>query len=108
MGERNANVYRFIKYVGPVFTFAILFNIPAFLEARVVFVNSTGKYEPAIDTTDLYSKPDYIIQRNLTRLVIHEFIPIVLLLFFNSKIYHAIRVSIELFQNVRYWCDHSC
>ena len=103
MSERNANVYRFIKYVVPVFTFAILFNIPTFLEATVVFVNSTGKYEPRVELTNLGLNPDYwIYYANLTRLAILNIIPVVMLLFFNSKIYYAIRVSIELLQNVRY------
>ena len=108
MSGRHANVYRFIKYVGPVFAFAIVFNVPKFFEATVEFDNRTGKYEPHLAVTDLRLNPDYsIYYNNFTRLAILGIIPVVMLIFFNSKIYHAIRVSMELFQNARYWCDHT-
>ena len=106
MSGRHANVYRFIKYVGPVFAFAIVFNVPKFFEATVEFDNRTGKYEPHLAVTDLRLNPDYsIYYNNFTRLAILGIIPVVMLLFFNSKIYLAIRVSILSFLNCRYTCN---
>ena len=86
MNEPHANVYGFIKYASPVYAFAILFNIPKFLEATVEFDNSTGQYEPYIDITDLRLNPDYsIYYNNFARLTILGIIPVVMLLFFNSS-----------------------
>ena len=94
----HANVCRFIKYVGPVYAFAILSNIPKFLEVTVEFDSSTGQY--GLYPTDLRVDPDYAIYyNNFTRLAILGIIPVFMLLFFNAKIYQAIRVSISLFQN---------
>ena len=93
MNEPHANVYGFIKYASPVYAFAILFNIPKFLEATVEFDNSTGQY--GLYPTDLRVDSDYTLYYlNFTRLTILGIIPVVMLLFFNAKIYQAIRVSI--------------
>lgn len=95
MTDEHANVIRLLKYVGPVFTFAILFNIPKFFEATVKFnEKSEDPDKPHLAVTDFRLNPDYAIYyNNWTRLAILGIIPAVLLIFFNAKIYQDIRVS---------------
>ena len=101
MTDEHANVLRLLKYVGPVFTFAILFNIPKFFEATVKFdEKSEDPDKPHLAVTNFRLNPDYAIYyNNWTRLAILGIIPAVLLIFFNAKIYQDIRVS-TFYQNM--------
>ena len=101
MTDEHANVLRLLKYVGPVFTFAILFNIPKFFEATVKFdEKSEDPDKPHLAVTNFRLNPDYAIYyNNWTRLAILGIIPAVLLIFFNAKIYQDIRVSIFSSEN---------
>ena len=98
MNDEHAIVFRLLKYVVPVFTFAVVFNVPKFLEARIIYANRTGDpNEPSLMVTDLRLNPDYAIYyNNWTRLAVLGIIPAVMLVFFNAKIYQDIRVSIYL------------
>ena len=103
MNDHHASIFRLLKYVVPVFTFAFAFNIPKFLEAEIVHDNRTGDpNEPFLSVTELRLHPDYTIYyNNWTRLAVLGIIPAVLLVFFNAKIYQDIRVSSSHFQGIR-------
>ena len=98
MNDEHANVFRLLKYVVPVFTFAFVFNVPKFLEAKIVHDNRTGDpNEPFLMVTELRLDPSYAIYyNNWTRLAVLGIIPAVMLVFFNAKIYQDIRVNITL------------
>lgn len=102
MTDEHANVFRLLKYVVPVFTFALVFNIPKFLEATIIHDNRTGDpNQPHLHVTELRLDPDYAIYyNNWTRLAILGIIPAVMLVFFNTKIYQDIRVSMKIFLHV--------
>merc|ERR1719322_1093261 len=93
MNDEHANLFRLLKYVVPVFTFACVFNVPKFLEATIVYANRTGDpNQPFLQVTDFRLDPDYAIYyNNWTRLAILGIIPAVMLVFFNAKIYQDIR-----------------
>ena len=97
MTDHHAIVFRLLKYVGPVFSFAFIFNVPKFLEAEVVHDNRTGDPNQAfLSVTELRTNPDYAIYyNNWTRLAVLGIIPAVMLVFFNTKIYQDIRVSFD-------------
>ena len=90
----NAHTIRFLKYLVPVFTFSVTFNVPKFLEATLLYDNRTGDpNQPFLTVTDLRLSPEYsIVYNNWIRLVITGIIPFILLVFFNAKIYTIIRV----------------
>ena len=88
MTDEHANVLRLLKYVGPVFTFAILFNIPKFFEATVKFdEKSEHPNKPLLAVTNFRLNPDYAIYyNNWTRLAILGIIPAVLIFSINIAI----------------------
>ena len=95
----NAHTIRFLKYLVPVFTFSVTFNVPKFLEATLLYDNRTGDpNQPFLTVTELRLSPEYsIVYNNWIRLVITGIIPFILLVFFNAKIYTIIRVSSDYF-----------
>ena len=99
MNVQHANVFRLLKYVVPVFTFAFVFNVPKFLEATVIHDNRTGDpNQPFLMVTELRLDPAYAIYyNNWTRLAVLGIIPVVMLVFFNAKIYQDIKVCIKIF-----------
>lgn len=101
MNDEHANLFRLLKYVVPVFTFACVFNVPKFLEATIVYDNRTGDpNQPFLHVTDFRLDPDYAIYyNNWTRLAILGIIPAVMLVFFNAKIYQDIRVSMTCYSH---------
>ena len=99
MTEHNALICRLVKYVLPVFSFALIFNIPKFMEADIYYNVNNSKTgdpdEPFLAVTDLRLNPDYAIYyNNWARLAVLGIIPAVMLVFFNTKIYQDIRVCI--------------
>ena len=94
----HAHTIRFLKYVVPVFTFSVTFNIPKFLEATLHYDNRTGDpNQPFLTVTELRLSPEYsIVYNTWVRLAITGIIPFVLLVFFNAKIYLIIRVNVIL------------
>ena len=99
MTEHNALICRLVKYVLPVFSFALIFNIPKFMEADIYYNVNNSKTgdpdEPFLAVTDLRLNPDYAIYyNNWARLAVLGIIPAVMLVFFNTKIYQDIRVCL--------------
>ncbi|XP_040567083.1 FMRFamide receptor isoform X1 [Lepeophtheirus salmonis] len=94
---------RLIKYLVPVLLISIIFNIPKFLEARIVYGfpkimdgnNTTTQHLksiPMIRVTELRKNPNYAIYyNNWTRLAILGIIPACMLIYLNYKIYKDIK-----------------
>ena len=84
-----ANTKRLMMYLIPVLTTAFLFNIPKFLESKTAEgPNGTLK----IDTTDLRENPYYAVYySSLGRGFVLSFIPSLLLVWLNYKIYRVMK-----------------
>jgi hypothetical protein len=106
MNDANAIRKRLLKYVGPAFILALLFNIVKFFEAKIVYVatfnaNNTSnatdvltpeevEYIAELRVAELRTHPAYSAYNNWSRLVVLGIIPFALLVFFNTKIYKDI------------------
>ncbi len=116
MNDQNASLRRVLKYVIPVLSFSVVFNIPKFFEAEIEYVpdvppesydyydgsgihNSSSKVDdaalvPSLAVSDLRRNPDYAFYyNNWARLVVLGIMPFAMLVFFNTKIYQDIQVS---------------
>jgi hypothetical protein len=98
MNDSRASQVRFLKYLLPVISLSVLFNIPKFFEAEISFdgsqLNSTEIQLPTIDITSLRKNPDYAIYyHNWARLAVLGIVPFVMLVYFNTKIYNDLQVS---------------
>ena len=93
MNDERTSVRRLFKYLIPVIVFSVLFNIPKFLEAELIY-DGNGSGFPELGVTSLRLHKDYVIYYNhLARLLILGVIPFILLVFFNTKIYKDVMVS---------------
>ena len=117
MNDSNAIRKRLVKYVGPVFVLAVLFNVVKFFEAKIIYTaviqNHSGElilpslgnssnvtvanttwtsvdYVAELHVAELRTHPAYSAYHNWSRLIILGIIPFVLLVFFNTKIYRDI------------------
>ena len=111
MNDSHAVRKRLLKYVGPVFALALLFNVPKFFEATVRWMpvapassasggagNATAPssplnvlyYEPSLEVAALRTHPLYSAYNNWSRLLVLGILPFCLLVFFNTKIYNDI------------------
>ncbi len=97
MNDSHAMRKRLIKYVGPVFMLAFLFNVVKFFEATVTYeavmdANRTTvlAYEPMLEVAELRTHPVYSAYNNWSRLLVLGIFPFILLVFFNTKIYNDI------------------
>ena len=106
----DSMVKRVLKYLIPVIVLSILFNIPKFFEAKVVWTTSSSSSinddamddkngtlgtttysSPSIGITDLRRKNAFYSSYNAwSRLFVLGLIPFILLVFFNVKIYKDI------------------
>jgi hypothetical protein len=107
MNDSRASQVRFLKYLLPVISLSVLFNIPKFFEAEISFdenqLNSTEIQLPTIDITSLRKNPDYAIYyHNWARLAVLGIVPFVMLVYFNTKIYNDLQVSSSLFCLIYY------
>jgi hypothetical protein len=105
MNDSRASQVRFLKYLLPVISLSVLFNIPKFFEAEISFdenqQNSTEIQLPTIDITSLRKNPDYAIYyHNWARLAVLGIVPFVMLVYFNTKIYNDLQVSSSLFCSI--------
>ena len=104
--RQNTNTcYRLLLYIIPVFTFAIMYNIPKFLDLNLKedtsncsmnSVNETMKSncstEFTIVPTEIRNHYDYILWYiNISNLVVTGAIPCVLLTYFNYNIYKSLK-----------------
>ena len=94
---QSDNLKRFIRYLIPVILTAFLFNIPKFLESKTAHgTNGTLK----IDTTDLRENPYYsVYYSSLGRGFVLSFLPSVLLVFLNYKIYRVLKSQPNIMNN---------
>ena len=98
MNDSHAMRKRLVKYVGPVFLLAFVFNIVKFFEARITYravyedANQTTvlAWEPMLEVAELRTHPVYSAYNNWSRLLVLGIFPFVLLVFFNTKIYNDI------------------
>lgn len=101
MNDANAIRKRLLKYVGPSFLLALLFNLVKFFEAKVEYVQEARQnegnwtqeeieYVAELQVADLRTHPYYSAYNNWSRLVVLGIIPFTLLVFFNTKIYKDI------------------
>ena len=99
MNDSHAVRKRLVKYVGPVFALALLFNVVKFLEADVewtpvVVGNDSSSpmvyYEPSLAVAEMRTHPVYTAYNNWSRLLVLGIVPFFLLVFFNTKIYNDI------------------
>lgn len=89
MNDERASFRRLLKYVIPVLTFSLTFNIPKFMEAEIAY----DAHGPILKASELRTNPEYFTYyNNWTRLAILGIIPATLLIFFNAKIYQDIQV----------------
>ncbi len=66
MNDERASMLRTMKFVLPVFIFAVLFNIPKFFEAEITYLPSSPD-TPVLKVTDL-RKGNYPIINMSSRL----------------------------------------
>ena len=59
MNDVNAIRKRLLKYVGPCLLLAVLFNIPKFFEAKVVY--KTENMQPSINSNQTIVCIDYLV-----------------------------------------------
>lgn len=93
MNDVNAIRKRLLKYVGPCFILALLFNVPKLFEAKVEYVAATPnatEYEVELQVAALRTHPIYSAYNNWSRLIVLGIVPFTLLVFFNTKIYEDI------------------
>ena len=99
--------YRLLLYIIPVITFSVVYNIPKFFDLKVSEITSNCKKKWPNDTiqsnctttTEYIMKPtklrendDYILWYiNISNLVVTAAIPVILLTFFNYKIYTSLK-----------------
>ena len=95
MNDFRASLRRIFKFTVPVCISSIIFNLPKFFESRVVLMEkSDGSMVSEIDVTELRKNPTYAIYYNCwARIIITGLIPIVLLIYFNYKVYKDVTVS---------------
>lgn len=93
MNDVNAIRKRLLKYVGPCFVLALLFNVPKLFEAKVEYkaasANAT-EYQVELQVAALRTHPIYSAYNNWSRLIVLGIVPFTLLVFFNTKIYEDI------------------
>ena len=91
MNDVNAIRKRLLKYVGPCFILALLFNVPKLFEAKVEYVAATPnatEYEVELQVAALRTHPIYSAYNNWSRLIVLGIVPFTLLVFFNTKIFN--------------------
>ena len=111
--RQNVNTcHRLLLYILPVITFSILYNIPKFFDLKVAEVTTTNCLEDGIpndngtvqssncttymeyrmEPTDIRNNDHYILWYiNISNLVVTAVIPLVLLTYFNYKIYTSLK-----------------
>eukprot|EP00093_Oithona_nana_P006238 06238.XXX_21480_19025_1 [CDS] Oithona nana genome sequencing. len=87
---------RLAKYLLPVIFSSVLFNIPKFFEGSYGYhfeldENGFNKSIAHIKVTDMRAHPIYSYYANWSQSLVQGFIPAVLLMYFNTKIYLDIR-----------------
>ena len=95
MNDFRAGLRRLLKFTVPACIASIIFNLPKFFESRVVLIEkSDGSMVSEIDVTELRKNPTYAIYYNCwARIIVTGLIPIVLLIYFNYKVYKDVKVS---------------
>ena len=95
MNDFRASLRRLLKFTVPACIASIIFNLPKFFESRVVLIEkSDGSMVSEIDVTELRKNPTYAIYYNCwARIIVTGLIPIVLLIYFNYKVYKDVKVS---------------
>ena len=107
--QNGTTCHRLLLYILPVITFSILYNIPKFFDLEVAEKlencledgipndNSTAQSSNCttymiIQPTDIRNNDDYILWYiNISNLVVTAVIPLVLLTYFNYKIYTSLK-----------------
>ncbi|XP_023344057.1 FMRFamide receptor [Eurytemora carolleeae] len=88
MMDATTHSRRLAGYLIPVCLVAILFNIPKFLESRIVFIGENIH----LDITELRTSELYVTYyHNWARLMVLGVVPVLVISFLNFKIYTAVR-----------------
>ena len=81
-------IKRMWRYLGPVLVVSVLINITKFFELCVV-TTEEGKYNFSV--TDLRRNITYSTITNWTRLIFMGALPLVIIVYFNMKVYQDVR-----------------
>ena len=81
-------IKRMWRYLGPVLLVAVLINVTKFFELCVV-TTKEGKYDFSV--TDLRRNITYSTITNWTRLIFMGALPLVIIVYFNIKVYQDVR-----------------
>ena len=94
MNDVWVSVKRVLKFVIPVTLGSIVFNIPKFFEAGVIYTNVSNITVADLEVKSIRKDPNYIKYYNITaRLLVNGIIPFLLLIYFNIMIYRDVKVS---------------
>ena len=93
MNDSYAVPRRLLKYLLPVVISAIAFNVPRFFEATFyTYVDDLDNAtHVALNVTEFRINPIYSTYVNWSQSIVLGFVPAVMLIYFNTKIYIDIR-----------------
>ena len=93
MNDAYAVPRRLLKYLLPVIVCAVAFNVPRFFEATWDYVQDpeTNVTHVRLNVTELRINPIYSTYVNWSQSIVLGFVPAVLLIYFNTKIWIDIR-----------------
>lgn len=99
MNDVWVSVKRVLKFVIPVTLGSIVFNIPKFFEAGVIYTNLSSNITVAdLEVKSIRKDPNYIKYYNITaRLLVNGIMPFLLLIYFNIMIYRDVKVNTYVF-----------
>ena len=99
MNDVWVSVKRVLKFVIPVTLGSIVFNIPKFFEAGVIYTNLSSNITVAdLEVKSIRKDPNYIKYYNITaRVLVNGIIPFLLLIYFNIMIYRDVKVNTYVF-----------
>ena len=106
MNDVWVSVKRVLKFVIPVTLGSIVFNIPKFFEAGVIYTNVSGITVADLEVKSIRKDPNYIKYYNITaRLLVNGIIPFLLLIYFNIMIYRDVKVNSTYFSKFKVWYE---
>ena len=89
MNDARATRSRVLRFLIPVLFCAFIFSVPKFFEAQVEIWEDPGSNRTfiAVRETEFRVNPTYIRYMTWARLLVQNIFPVVLLVYFNTKIY---------------------
>ena len=97
--QNESTCHRLLLYILPVITFSVVYNIPKFFDLKIEekpkeFADALVRKNTQFDMqpTDLRNNPAYILWYiNVSNLVVTSVVPLLLLTYFNYKIYTSLK-----------------